>query len=72
MMPDRETKERIVKMRYGMEVGYGQEIVRCRDCEHGEECVKPHKDYWCHLHDFYQNGDWFCADGKRKEVGEVG
>lgn len=43
------------------------EIIRCKDCKHGEECVKPHKDYWCHLHDAYQYGDWFCADGKREE-----
>ena len=42
------------------------EIVRCKDCKHGEECVKPHKNYWCHLHDAYQYGDWFCADGERK------
>lgn len=42
------------------------ELVRCRDCEHGEECVKPYKDYWCHLHDAYQYGDWFCADGEKR------
>lgn len=43
-----------------------QELIRCKDCKHGEECVKPHKDYWCHLHDAYQYGDWFCADGERQ------
>ena len=42
------------------------ELVRCKDCKHGEECVKPHKDYWCNLHDTYQYGDWFCADGERR------
>lgn len=45
-----------------------QELIRCKDCKHGEECVKPHKDYWCHLHDAYQYGDWFCADGERRDA----
>lgn len=44
-----------------------RELVRCKDCKHGEECIKPYKDYWCHLHDFYQYGDWFCADGRKKD-----
>ena len=34
---DREIKECIVKMRYGIEIEYGQEIVRCKDCE--DACI---------------------------------
>lgn len=44
-----------------------ERVVRCKDCKHGEECVKPYKDYWCHLHDFYQYGNWFCADGEMRD-----
>ena len=43
------------------------ELIRCKDCKHGEECVKPYKDYWCNLHEFYKYGNWFCADGERKD-----
>ena len=72
-MPDREIKERIVKMRYGMEIGYGQEIIRCKNCRHGEpvkneageDCIQ------CNNDDLWLDGnvnfpDWFCADGEQK------
>lgn len=42
------------------------ELVLCKDCEHGEKCVEPHKDYWCNLYDAYKSGGLFCADGERK------
>lgn len=37
----KEYKECIVKLRYGMEVGYGKEIVRCKDCKH-----RPKEPNW--------------------------
>ena len=43
------------------------EIVRCKDCKHGEKCPVKYKDYWCNIHEFYRDADWFCADGERKE-----
>lgn len=72
-MSDMEIKERIVKMRYGMEIGYGQELVRCKDCKY---CVKePNGELYCDilavgyepLGSKKVNGDWFCADGERQE-----
>ena len=66
-MPDMEIKERIVKMRYGMEIGYGQELVRCRDCKHRDpedgKCDSGHGIQW----QLSRPDDWFCADGERKE-----
>lgn len=59
-----QMKEVIVKLEYGMEVGYGKEIVRCRDCKH------YHKGFNCDLlqKPILKGDDWFCADGERKEV----
>lgn len=68
---DREIKECIVKIRYGMEIGYGQEIVRCKDCKylinhHGfmddGYCEKMREDYNAK---FKPKRDWFCADGEK-------
>ncbi len=47
-----------------------QELVRCKDCMHGEK--PPTFQYypeltWCNKYLSAQNGNWFCADGKRKE-----
>ena len=41
------------------------EIVRCKDCRHFE----PDGVYtMCYRHNgLSPNGDWFCADGERKE-----
>lgn len=43
------------------------EVVRCKDCRY---CKYPKSEYWCeqgHLHGNTET--WFCADGKRGEVG---
>ena len=80
-MPDREMKECIVKIRYGMEIGYGQEIVRCKDCKHRPIMPKDHTDGFdlkfpdnkcpCQCEDgwysWYPEDNWFCAYGERKE-----
>lgn len=45
-----------------------QMIVKCKNCKHGEKvnsvylCCKPRGFGAAH------EPDWFCADGKRKEV----
>ena len=60
------------------------EIVRCRDCKHRPTQTEPPKTYGfsiefpegskcpCQCDDgfysWYPNGDWFCANGERKEV----
>ena len=74
-MPDQEIKECIVKMRYGMEIGYGQEIVRCKECKFRQSRVSRIIDgkecNLCEMVKGYKPADWFCADGKHKEGGEV-
>jgi hypothetical protein len=49
-----------------------KEIVRCKDCIHrgkAEKCVlaaiSEEKDFPLFILD--NRGDWFCADGKRKD-----
>lgn len=44
-----------------------QPLVRCKDCEHGEQSVLPNRHLWCRIHEFYREPDWFCADGERKD-----
>ncbi len=41
-------------------------VVRCRNCE----CWYPEEDDeygHCRKHDFWAPGNWFCADGERRE-----
>ena len=54
-------KEYIVMVENGMEVGYRQEIVRCKDCQHFDGID-------CRVNDIVNimNTDWFCADGEKK------
>ena len=51
-------------MKYGMEIGYSQEIVRCNVCRffdsYNVECTKNHDPRPPY-------DEWFCADGKRRE-----
>lgn len=49
------------------------EIVRCKDCKHrgdSEKCVlsaiSEEKDFPLFMLD--NRGEWFCADGKRKDT----
>jgi len=60
--------ECIVKFQNGIEVGYREELVRCKDCTNawiydGNEVICTHID---------SNGndkhsiDWFCADGEKR------
>lgn len=47
-----------------------QEIVRCKDCKHGEK-PQTFRYYpeitWCNKHSTSHNDDWFCADGERRD-----
>ena len=45
------------------------DVVRCSDCILGDKCTgkKSHDDYWCNMYAVYHQGDFFCADGIRKE-----
>lgn len=58
-------KEYIIKLRHGMEIGYGQEITRCKDCEHGKDVG----DYGieCEFDGCKHHDEWFCADGEKKK-----
>jgi hypothetical protein len=46
------------------------EIVRCKDCKHGEK-VPTFKYYpdvtWCNKYLISHNDDWYCADGVEKD-----
>ena len=67
----------------GVELVEYSEVVRCKDCKHGiwdEEnemwkCVES-ADYdedageWFGFYE-YHNGDFFCADGERKDNGQT-
>ena len=57
-------KEVIVKLEYGMEVGYGEEIVRCKDCKkrYTVLCIQEEAG------NINNQDDWFCADGIAKDT----
>ena len=44
-----------------------QEIVRCKDCKHCGIDSTSYPQFWCSAHTEYHDGDWFCADGVKKE-----
>lgn len=47
-----------------------QELVRCKDCENWAYVKTPknHELTHCFLHHkFEPNGEWFCADGRKKD-----
>ena len=43
------------------------DIVRCKECKHRDEATSPYGEIWCKRNDRSVDGDWFCADGERKE-----
>lgn len=73
---DREEMVKALKYdRQQYEKGYADgraerdhEIVRCKDCKHS---VKHQLGYGCGMnYHLATNGNWFCADGERKENDE--
>lgn len=51
-----------------------QELIRCKDCKHAHltydgECkyCDMDKDEYGSIEEKYRPGDWFCADGERKD-----
>ena len=56
--PDATETERKELERFERLYGTEEEIVRCKDCK--LKCRDHH----------YTEGNWFCADGRRKEVDE--
>ena len=49
--------------------GYLHELVRCKDCKYETDQSTATK--WLPCMDMGRDGNWFCADGKRKD-GEYG
>lgn len=46
---------------------YTEAVVRCKDCKFGE--IDGAK-YFCHIDGgIWCDGDWFCANGERREDG---
>ena len=55
--------------RKGEETGYTQrdeEIVRCKDCKHGEKCNSVYLCGKSRGFGIAHEQDWFCADGERR------
>jgi hypothetical protein len=67
-------KEMQMTRRDGTAVGVclarAKELVRCKDCKHGEK-PQTFRYYpeitWCNKHSTSHNDDWFCADGERRD-----
>lgn len=46
------------------------EIIRCRDCKNWDKTWTPHFDpgyHYCSMIDGVREGNFYCADGKRRE-----
>lgn len=43
------------------------ELVRCSECKYGKDCIPPCEDRYCIFYDERHDGNWFCADGKRRD-----
>ena len=49
------------------------EVCRCRDCKNWETDWEPNyfnpdnPSYYCGENDLFPTGNWFCADGQRRE-----
>ena len=61
-----ELEERVAIMTEGQ-----PEVVRCKDCKHGER--PPTFNYypnltWCNKYERSHDDDWFCADGERNDT----
>lgn len=44
------------------------EVVRCKYCKHSEEALLPNQELWCNVKETYCTFDWFCADGKKRDI----
>ena len=46
------------------------EVVRCKDCKHGEVDDPDFPDlHYCHCGHMWNDGEHFCADGERRTDG---
>lgn len=45
-------------------------VVRCRDCKHFSVRSSALGVYQCAIHGDYPSGEYFCADGERREEEE--
>jgi len=43
-------------------------LVMCKDCKQSGIDSTSYPQYWCSAHAEYHDGDWFCADGERKDI----
>ena len=60
--------DRAVKSPFDVEV-----VVRCRECKQGEVDDPDFPDqYYCHAGCGWNNGDFYCAYGERKEGADNG
>lgn len=47
-------------------------VVYCKDCKQSGIDSTSYPQYWCSAHAEYHDGNWFCADGERKEDDDDG
>ena len=47
-------------------------VVRCKDCKYHYDVIDERYEYHgcTNIHNEVPNGDWFCADGVRKDGDE--
>lgn len=46
------------------------EIIRCKDCKHLSVRSDALGAYQCAIHGDYPSGEYFCADGKKRDENE--
>lgn len=45
-----------------------RDVVRCKDCKFGQMTPVSYPQYWCPRKNNYMDENYFCFDGKRKDV----
>ena len=55
-------KEFVVAIDFIGDAPGNKEIIRCKDCKHGE----PYDDGGVICEAIWHDDDWFCADGERR------
>ena len=62
----------VFKKIYEMPTVDAVRVVRCGQCSHSEVCKMDEGDVrYCHIFEMQMEDDYYCADGERKENGEI-
>ena len=44
-----------------------RELIRCKDCKYRNDELREECNHWLPCMEIRTEGDWFCADGERRE-----